>query len=337
MSPKFKQATTTTLILLATTLLIAVFSQAITVANAQDDTATVIIQPSMGGTTSPALGTYTYPNGTNIVLTATPSPGFTFLYWVASGNLTPGHIQGQTSTIADPNTGEVIAIFPRPSTSAIDSLVFTTNPATITCGYGYTYQYQAIFAAADGTVPTSNTAIVVVQPSVGGTTSPASGTYTYNTGTNITLMATPSSGYAFAYWIVSGNTTPTHSPGVPNYIIDPDTGETVGSIPKPPVVTAIDSLVFTTNPANITCGYGYTYQYQAVFMPLSTSPSPTATASPTPAATATPTSSPTATATPSPSPTETSGGLSTEVIVVIAVVVIVIIIAIAAMVMRRKK
>jgi hypothetical protein len=105
------------MLLLTTALLIAVFSQALIVANAQTDVATVIIQPSMGGTTNPASGTYMYPNGTDIVLTATASPGYTFQYWVASGDLTPGHTQGQTSVIADPETGEIIATISRPSAS----------------------------------------------------------------------------------------------------------------------------------------------------------------------------------------------------------------------------
>jgi len=182
----------------------------------------------------------------------------------------------------------------------------------------------------------SDVATVIIQPSTGGTTDPAPGTYTYANGTNIVLTATPDAGYAFHYWIVSGNATPGHAPGIPNYIIDPDTGDVVGTIPRVPVPTGIDSLVFTTNPANITCGYGYTFQYQAVFTPaVSASPSPSPTASPTPSATASPT--PVVTATPTATPESTSGGLSMEVIVAIVVVVIIIIVVIAAVMMRRKK
>jgi hypothetical protein len=319
-------------------MLLAVFCQSIIVANAQSDVATVIIQPSTGGTTDPAPGTYTYANGTNIVLTATPDAGYAFHYWIVSGNATPGHAPGIPNYIIDPDTGDVVGTIPRvPVPTDIDSLVFTTNPANITCGYGYTFQYQAVFTPANPTTtPTNNTAVVIILPSLYGTTSPAPGTYTYDLGSNITLMATPSSGYAFHYWVVSGNVTPSHEPGQPNYIIDPDTGEIIGSIPRPPIPTGIDSLVFTTNPANITCGYGYTFQYQAVFTPaVSASPSPSPTASPTPSATASPT--PVVTATPTATPESTSGGLSMEVIVAIVVVVIIIIVVIAAVMMRRKK
>ncbi len=181
------------------------------------------------------------------------------------------------------------------------------------------------FASAQGDV-----AIYIMETTPGGTTNPAPGTTNQApNGTNIVISATANAGYEFLYWVVSGNVTPGHTEVGPTYIIDPDTGEIIGSITRPPTSTAIDSLAFSQNPANITCGYGYTFQYQAVFMPKS-APSPTA-----PPTTAPPTAPPTTPPTPSPSPAPS--GLSTEVIIAIVVIIIIIIIIIAALVMRRGK
>jgi len=323
------------MILLTTTILFAILSQAIMVANAQDEVATVVIQPSVGGTTDPVSGTYTYVNGTEFVLTATPDTGYTFQYWVVSGDYTPGHDgPTQVTYIIDEETGEVIGSIPRPGSTGVDSLVFTNNPANISHGYGYTFVYQAVFApiteptpAPEPTpaTPTNDTAIVIIEPSIGGTTNPAAGTYAYPNGTNFVLTATPNAGYTFQYWIVNGNTTAGHLPGQVSVITD-DEGNVIASIPRPNTNSSIDSLTFTANPANISHGYGYTYAYSAVFAPIVVTPSPppTVTASPTP------------TISPSPTPAP-AAGLSTEWIIAIVVVVIIIIAAIAAFAMRRKK
>ena len=325
MSNNLKRATATSMILL--TIVVALAIQGLNVATAQDDIATYIMATSPGGTTTPAPGTTnTAPNGTNIVITATPDAGYVFLYWVASGNLTPGHSEGGQTFIIDPDTGEVLIGIPKPPTpTGIDSLAFTANPANITCGYGYTYTYQAIFAPAGGVTPspspgTTGDAIVVILSSTGGTTTPVPGSYAYPAGHNITLQATPSAGYDFAYWVVSGNATSGHTEPTPTYIIDPDTGEIIGYIPKPPVATGIDALTFTENPATITCGYGYTFQYSAVFMPVSATTAPPTTAPPT--------------LSPSPTPAPTDW---TVPIIAVVVIVIIIIIILAAVLMRRKK
>ena len=346
MNRNIRKATALTLILVVSTILLSALGSL--PANAQTtDQAIVIVQNSTGGTTIPAAGNYSYTNGTNIVLTATPDLGYVFQYWIASGSYTPGHSTGLPSYIIDPDTGAIIGTFPSiPSVSGIDSLVFTRNPTNITCGYGYTYTYQAVFAASNATVPTNSTAVVVILPSTFGTTNPAAGTYTYNAGTNITLLATPISGYAFHYWVVSGNFTPGHVQPLFNvtYIVDPDTGQIIGGIPRPTIPSGMDSLVFSINPANVTCGYGNTFTYEAVFTPAtSASPSPTSTATVAPTATIAPTASPTVapTAIPSASPTatpqSTTGDNTTIIIVAAAIVVIIIIVAVVALMMRRKK
>jgi hypothetical protein len=116
--------------------------------------------------------------------------------------------------------------------------------------------------------PTSGTtANVVVAASVGGTTNPTPGNYIYNQGATINLQATPSSGYKFAYWTISGSYAPGHNSPPINYpenaVDDPNW---VPTIPSPASV-AQDSLLTATNPLKIICGYGYTFVYQPVFVP----------------------------------------------------------------------
>ncbi len=338
MSRNFKHRNAISLILLTTALIVTIFSQSLSIVSAQTTDATVVILPTTGGTTSPAAGTYTYPNGTMITLSATASAGYTFQYWVVSGNVTPGHETPSPVYIYDPDTGAIIGEIPRAALpTGIDSLVFTANPANITCGYGYEYSYQAVFTPT-GSTPTGNNATVIIMPTVGGTVSPAPGMYSYTNGTVITFSATANSGYVFSYWLVTGDFTQGHTPASYTYIAD-DNGNIIAQIPRTSASPGLDSLAFTTNPASVTCGYGYTYTYTAFFTPVSTVPSPVVTATPTPvAATPTPTQAPTQAPTPTPAPTAApSGDMTTTIIIAVVVIVIIIIIVIAALMMRRKK
>jgi hypothetical protein len=331
-----KLATAISIVLLATIFTVG----ALNISYAQTlDQAVVVITSSIGGTTDPAPGTYNYDNGTNIVITATPSEGYAFHYWVISGSYTPGHSPTDFGYITDPETGEIIAQIPRPDTTGINSLVYDGNPLNVTCGYGYTFTYQAVFTSTAGSNATNETATVVIQPSTGGTTTPAAGTYNYPNGTTITLQATPNTGYEFSYWVVSGNFTPGHEPTQITTIVD-ENGTIIGEFPVPST-TGINSLTFTANPANITCGYGYTFTYQAVFTPTTAgSPSPSISPSPSPTSQATPTPvSPTPTVTESPSPTpSTGGGIDyTTWIIIVVIVIIIIVVAVAAIAMRRRR
>ena len=301
---------------------------------AQSDVATVIVMPTNGGTTDPAAGMYTYSNGTTITIKAIPDTGYTFSYWLISGDILPGHSTAQTqpSTIIDPDTGEVIQAFPTlPRSTGIDTLTFQTNPANITCGYGYSYTYTAIFTPINqpSPAPGSTDAVVIVMPTTGGTVDPAAGSHTYSNGTAIVLVATPDSGYVFQYWLISGQLTSGHPTGVPSQVINPDTGE-ITLVPRPAepsTATGIDSLTFTTNPTHITCGYGYTYTYTAVFGKVAATSSPVLTSTPVASASLVPTSTPVV-----------QVGTDWTLLIIVAVVVIVlVIVAVTALLMRKKK
>ena len=334
-----RKTATASLIILLTTMILAVLSQSILVANAQL-VATVIILPSVGGTTIPAQGYYSYNETQNFGIAATADPGYTFQYWSVTGDYTPGHTTGSTVVFLDENGNPYQGIQRPNPNSAIDSLTFANNPANISHGYGYTYIYQAVFAPTVTPTPTppvtsNDTAIVIMQPSVGGTTDPPAGTHVYANGTSFVFTATPDPGYTFQYWVVNGNFTPGHTTGSVSIIYD-ENGNPILEIPRPNPNVTIDSFTFTNNPANVSHGYGYTFSYTAVFAPIAASPSPSPTASPTASPTVSPTATPAPTESPSPSPAPAADN-TTLYIVLIVVVVIIIIAAIAAVMMRHKK
>jgi len=200
-----------------------------------EEVAIVVVAASVGGTTNPEPGVYKYNYAATITLEAAPSTGFRFLYWTIRGSYTPGHnqppINYPVNAEEDPN---YVPDFPSPSEVAEDSLIFSTNPLQIICGYGYTYVYEPVFAPTTAPPATSD-AIVTVLDSIGGNTNPTPGTYSYRNGSTINLEATADSGYTFQYWVAVGED------GHPTTLVD--------------------------NPTNIECGYGYTYSYQAMFAP----------------------------------------------------------------------
>jgi len=213
------------LILLTSALLLAAINPNISSVKAQTQ-ATVTVLTSIGGTTDPAEGTTTnYTDGTVVTLTATAGNFFVFQYWEIA-------------------------------TSAGGYIVYD-NPATLTVSGGVTYAVQAVFQpeqvppAGVNVTNLSAAAIVVVLAAVGGTTSPAPGTYALENATQLNLSATPDSGWKFDHWVIGGYPL-TH--GAYSFTDTP-----------------------TDNPYNVNHGYGNTYTYQPVFSPTSTSPTPTPT------------------------------------------------------------
>lgn len=304
-------------------------------AAAQGTVATVIIMPTTGGTTDPTPGQYTYENGTNIIFAAVPNAGYRFSYWLVTGEYIPGHTSQNVapSQIIDPETGEIISfpLPPRPSPGSVDTQTFTANPANITCGYGYSYTYTAFFEpiAQPSPTPGPTEGVIIVMPTVGGTVTPAAGSYTHTNGTIFEISANPDAGYVFKYWLVSGSVITGHETAYS--VITDDQGNVISEIPRA-TGSAIDSLTFTDNPARITCGYGYTYTYTAFFEQASATSTPPATSTPT--ATASPTQQ---TASPSPTSTPTQAATDWTTWIIVAVVVVVIIIVIAAAILMRKK
>jgi hypothetical protein len=231
--------------------------------------AVVIVADAVGGTTNPGAGTYTYPEGQTITLTATPATGFEFRYWIISGSYTPTHNQPPLIIpefyVNDP---DYVPDLPQPDVTGIDNLVLTQQRLDIICGYGYTFTYQAVFAPTELSSGETD-AIVIVADAVGGTTNPGAGTYTYPEGQTITLTATPDAGFEFLYWVISGSYRQGHNQQP--VILPEQFADDPSFVPDLPQldVTGIDSLVSTQSRLDIICGYGYAYTYQPVFTPMS--------------------------------------------------------------------
>jgi hypothetical protein len=167
---------------LLTALALAVLSPTLLSVNAQTQ-GTIVMLDSIGGTTNPAPGTTTYPDGTDVTLTATPiDSSFVFAYWIVEAPDSP-------------------------------SATITDNPATIPALGGVTFTVQAVFtpiqSPTGGQIPLDLTsaAIVVVLPSAGGSTTPAAGTYALGNAENLMLTATAQSGWQFSHWTICGTST----------------------------------------------------------------------------------------------------------------------------------
>jgi len=104
--------------------------------------AIVVVLPSGGGTTTPAPGTYALADATAMMLTATPNSGWQFAYWTISGSSTD-------------HGGAPVDLTP------------SDNPYNVNHGYGYTYNYQAVFTPVGSNVPTP-TPVVTNPPVIGG-------------------------------------------------------------------------------------------------------------------------------------------------------------------------
>jgi hypothetical protein len=112
-----KNAIRATLVAISLVLVLTLSASAV---SAQSSTAVNIqVLESVGGTTDPAPGSYSYEPGNSYTFTAVADTGFVFDHWVITGDV-PGGVTDQMLTVDD-------------------------NPLTGDCGYGYTYQFQAVF------------------------------------------------------------------------------------------------------------------------------------------------------------------------------------------------
>jgi hypothetical protein len=118
--------------------------------------AIVNVLVSTGGTTSPKAGTYTYGNGSAINLKATANDGFEFKYWIITASYIVGANQPQ---IVIPGEGEEPwPQLPNPADVASVNVVDANSALQVLCGYGYTVNYQAVFApTGSGVTPPGGT------------------------------------------------------------------------------------------------------------------------------------------------------------------------------------
>ncbi len=189
---------------------------------------------TVGGTTSPVPGTYTYNEGTNVQVTAVPDTNYKLAYWGLNGS-NVGSINPITVTMD--NNYELTAYFALITyTLTITSTTGgTTNPAPGTYTYpsGSYAEVTAIPSAnyffdhwiLDGSDAGSSNPLSVymnanhslqavfslincsltITASAGGTTSPMPGTYIYSNGSSVLVTALPDANYKFVKWQLNGS------------------------------------------------------------------------------------------------------------------------------------
>jgi uncharacterized repeat protein (TIGR02543 family) len=194
---------------------------------------TLTIAAGTGGTTDPAPGTYTHDSGTQVSITATPSSGYRFSGWSGSASgttnpititmdgdksITANFIRQYSLTIAAGTGGTTD---PAPGTYTHDSGAQVSITATPSSGYRFSGWSGSVTGTINPITITmdSDKSItanfirqytLTIAAGTGGTTNPAPGNYTHDSGTQVSITATPSSGYRFTGW--SGSATGTSNP-----------------------------------------------------------------------------------------------------------------------------
>ncbi len=125
---------------------------------------TLTIATTIGGTTLPAPGSYTHPEGTTLGVAAFPDAGYNFDHWILDGE------------------------------------TYTTNPLPILMDKDHTL--TAYFS--EEAPPPPETYKLTISSTIGGTTDPTPGIYTYDAGTSVTVTAIPENGYYFNHWELDG-------------------------------------------------------------------------------------------------------------------------------------
>ena len=126
-----------------------------------------ISSPAGGSVTSPGQGTFSYLGGAVVNLVASLNAGYKFVNWT-----------GNVATIANPNAA--------------------STTITMQGDYSITANFQ------EGEPP-DRYDLTVSSTSGGSVTTPGEGTFTYDEGTVVSLVATPGTGYQFINW--TGNVT----------------------------------------------------------------------------------------------------------------------------------
>ena len=181
-----RDKTTTVLILLA--LFLATACPYLASVKAQNQ-ATVNVLESIGGSTDPLPGTYSYSDGTEVTLTATPDQDLVFVTWLISTDASNDTATPQDSPYTLTVTGGVTY-----TVSAVFALLAQPliSPSPPTSADPATYGYVSILSAS------------------GGRTQPAEGTYYFANVWRLKLTATPQSGWKFSHWVISGDTNTGH-------------------------------------------------------------------------------------------------------------------------------
>ena len=192
-----------------------------------------ISSTSGGSVTTPGEGTFTYDEGTVVDLVATPDAGFRFVNWTGDVG-TIADVDASTTTIAMNGhysiTANFVALYDLTTSSTAGGSVTTPGEGTFsydegtvvdivaTPDAGYRFVNWTGDVSTVGNVTTSTTTIAMngdysitanfvalydltTSSTAGGSvTTPGEGTFTYDEGTVVDLVATPDFGYDFVNW-----------------------------------------------------------------------------------------------------------------------------------------
>lgn len=199
----------------------------------------IIFSASAGGTINPSPGEYIYPAGTDVTITATPDNYYRFSGW--TGDVSSGHENDNPLTVDMDSDKSIAANFIRQynlTIAAGSGGTTDSSPGTYTHDTGEAVTIRALpdsgyrFSGWTGDVPSgheednpiaitmdSSKSItanfvrqytLIIAAGTGGTTNPSPGTYTHDSGTQVSVTATANSGYQFSGWSgsASGTTNP---------------------------------------------------------------------------------------------------------------------------------
>jgi hypothetical protein len=202
-------------------------------------TVTLSRLPLAGGTTN---GGGTFNSGANVTVTATPNVGYSFTNWTENGNIVSTNsnytfvLSGNRSLVANfaviPQYTVTLSSNPLLGGSTSGGGTFNSGAsvtviATANAGYTFTnwtengnpvstnsnYTFvingnRTLVANFDVVIITQFSVSLSSNPALGGTTN---GGGNYNSGSNVTVTATPAVGYVFNNWTEAGNPVSTNA------------------------------------------------------------------------------------------------------------------------------
>jgi hypothetical protein len=252
---------------------------------------TLTISSTAGGNVStPGVGTFTRHAGTVVDLVATPDAGYRFVNWAGdadtianvnaaatnitmSGNysITANFVALYDLTISSTAGGNVTT--PGEGTFTYDDGTVVNLVATTDAGYRFVNWTGNVGTIGNVTAPATNITtsgdyaitanfvalydLTIASTAGGNVTTPGEGTFTYDDGTVVNLVATPASGYRFVNWTGNVGTIANVTAAATNITMSGDYAITAN------FVALYDLTISSTAGGNVTTPGEGTFTYDA--------------------------------------------------------------------------